>query len=83
MVSLVVEVQCPMHGFERFRVKIIKRVNIPSNEIIPKVKMRPKTGEISCLYIGRGVSYAEAKDYLINYFRESNVGEIVRAKRTI
>lgn len=83
MVSLVVEVQCPLHGFERFRVKIIKRTNIPSNEIVPKVKMRPRIGEISCLYIGRDISYAQAEDYLINYFRETKMGEIVGAKRML
>lgn len=80
MVSFSVEVQCPQHGLERFRIKILKRVNIPSKKIMPKVRMRPKPGEISCLYVGRDISYEEAKKYLIGYFRESNIGEIVRIK---
>jgi len=83
LVSFSVEVRCPEHGFERFRVKIIKRFNIPSNEIMPKVRTRPKPGEISCLYVGRGVSHEKAENYLINYLRESNIREVVRIKMLI
>jgi hypothetical protein len=78
--SFSVEVLCPEHGLERFRVRIFKRMNIASDEIAPKVRMKPRAGEISCLYIGRNVSYQEAKNYLVGYFRDNIQGEIVRIK---
>lgn len=72
--------QCPKHGFEHFRVKVVRRLNISSDEIRPKVRRRPRPGEISCLYVGRNVSYEEAKNYLLDYYREKNVGEILRVR---
>ena len=81
MVSILIEVKCPQHGFERFRVKIIKRFNIASNKIMPKERSKPKHGEISRLYVGRNVNYSEVKNYLINYFRERGMLEkIVRMR---
>lgn len=83
MVSCSIEMQCSQHGLERFSVKIIRRLNIASNEIMPKSRMRPRAGEISCLYVGRNVSYEQAQTYIVNYFREKGVGEIVRVKMLI
>lgn len=83
MVSFSVTMQCPTHGFEHFRVRVMKRVNISSDKIIPKVRKRPKPGEISCLYVGRNVSYEKAKDYLLDYYRERGLGEIVRVKMVL
>jgi hypothetical protein len=84
LVSILIEVKCPQHGFERFRVKVITRFNIASNKIMVKERSRPRKGEISRLYIGRNVSYKEAKDYLINHFRERGMLEkIVRMKISV
>lgn len=81
MVSILIEGKCPQHGFERFRVKIVKRFNIASNEIIPKERSKPRQGEISRLYIGRNVNYNEAKDYLIDYFHERGMLEKIARMR--
>ena len=79
MTSYAVEIFCNKHGFERFRVKIVKRFNMPSNIIMPELSQRPSIGEIKCIYVGRGVSEADVKEYLVNYFREKGILErIVR-----
>jgi hypothetical protein len=84
LVSILIEVKCPQHGFERFRVKIIKRFNITYNKIMPKERSKSKHGEISRLYIGRNVSYNEAKNYLINYFHDRGMLEkIVRMRISV
>ena len=81
LASIEIEVKCPRHGFERFRVKLIKRFNIASNEIIPKPRRKPTVDEIGFLYVGRNVSYQDARDYLIGYFRERGMlEEIVRMR---
>lgn len=81
LVSILIEMSCPRHGFERFKVRIIKRFNIASSEIMPKLRSKPVRGELSSLYVGRNVSYGEVKDYLIDYFREKGMlEEIVRMK---
>jgi len=75
---------CPQHGFERFRVKLIKRFNIASDEIKPKLRTKPTRGEIGRLYVGRNVSHDEAKNYLIDYFREKGMlKEIVRIRMLV
>jgi len=82
LVSILMEVKCPQHGFERFRVKIIKRFNIASSRIMPKERSKSKHGEISRLYVGRNVSCNGAKNYLINYFHERGMLEKI-ARATI
>jgi hypothetical protein len=81
LTSILIEMRCPTHGFERFRVKLIKRFNIASDEIIPKPRRKPTLDEIGLLYVGRNVSYDEAKNYLLSYFRERGMlEEIVRIR---
>jgi hypothetical protein len=81
LTSILIEMRCPRHGFERFRVKLIKRFNITSDEIVPKLRRKPTLDEICLLYVGRNVSYDEAKNYLISYYRERGMlEEIVRIR---
>ena len=51
-----------------------------SNQIIPKLRKKRKANEIRYLYIGRNVSYSEAEQYLVNYFHENRIGEILRIR---
>ena len=84
LVSILVEMSCPRHGLERFKVRIIKRFNIASSEITPKLRSKPVRGELSSLYVGRNVTNSEVKEYLIDYFREKGMLEdIVRMKLLI
>lgn len=83
MVGVLVEMICPQHGFERFEIKVIKRFNITSDKIMPKLRSKGRN-EISILYIGRNVSYNEAKDYLIDYFHERGMSkEILRVRMLV
>lgn len=84
LVSVLVEMRCSKHGLERFKVKIIKRFNIASDKIIPKLRSKPARGELNLVYVGRNVSYSEVKNYLIDYFRERGMlEEIVRMKMSV
>ncbi len=84
MPSIIVEMKCPQHGFERFKIKVIKRFNIASDEIVPKLRRKPKQGELSLIYIGRNVRYNEVKNYLIDYFDERGmIKEIVRIRMLV
>ncbi len=64
MVSLLVEVQSPTHGFERFNLKIIKKYNINFGEIKIRDSTRP-IHNISGIEIGRNISKEEAQYYLL------------------
>jgi len=75
MTSYAVEILCNKHGFERFRIKIVKRFNMPSNMIVPELSQRPTIGEIKCIYVGRDISNKEVEKFLLNYFREKGMLE--------
>lgn len=72
---MIIEMRCPRHGLERFKVKIIKRFNIASDEIKPKLRSKPVKGELSLLYVGRNITYDEAEKYLVDYLRERGMLE--------
>lgn len=80
MASLWIELKCPEHGLERFKVKVIKKYNIKPDEIMPKYRTRPKH-ELSGIVIGRNVKYNELTDYLLNYFKETGLIERVVSLR--
>lgn len=75
MTSFAVEIICNKHGLERFRVKIIKRFNMPSTMIVPELSQRPTIGEIKCIYVGRDISNKEVEKFLVNYFLEKGMLE--------
>lgn len=62
MQDLRIELRCPVHGFERFTIKVIRKFNMPSNEIKPRFRSKPKP-EISCLLVGRNVSERDIQNY--------------------
>lgn len=56
---------------------------MPSNVIVPKLSRRPTTGEIKCIYVGRGVSGKEIEQFVRNYFREKgSLEKIVKTHLT-
>lgn len=67
--------KCPKHGLERFRVKIVRRFNIYADEIQPKFRSRPKSGGLSCLYVGRDVTEREMRNFLVEHFRKRGLWE--------
>jgi hypothetical protein len=68
--SLVVETNCPQHGIERYKIKIIKKYNIKQEEIMPKFRTRPRY-ELSGIVIGKNISYETAREYLLEYLNKS------------
>lgn len=81
MVRMLVELNCPEHGLERFKIKVVKRLNMPANTIMPKYGRRPKPDALSCLWVGRSVSSEEIKEYLIDYLDKKGLWEnIIRIK---
>lgn len=77
LVGILVEMKCPEHGLERFRIKIVTRFNIDADKIQPKFRSRPKPGELSCIYVGRNVSATEITNYLIDHFRRKGLWETI------
>lgn len=77
MLSFTIEMDCPEHGFERFRIKVVKKFNIESRAIKLIYRSRPKTGGISRVYVGRDVEEEEVKEFLIEHLRERGVWNTV------
>ncbi|MHA1754166.1 MAG: hypothetical protein ACTSYR_01455 [Candidatus Odinarchaeia archaeon] len=76
MRALLIEMTCPMHGLERFSIKIVKRFNIHKNEIKPRFRNHP-THELSCLLIGREVTEEEVTSYIREYFNKTGYSEFI------
>jgi hypothetical protein len=72
MGSVLVEFQCPEHGFERYKIKLIKKYNIRRKLIMPKFRTKPKC-ELSGIIVGRNVKKTDIEDYLYQYFTETGV----------
>lgn len=81
MVSLWIELKCPEHGLERFRIKIVKRFNMDPDKIMPRFRSRPKPGGLSCLLVGRNVTNREIENYLHDYLRRKGLMEAVLGMR--
>ena len=83
MITFWIEADCPHHGFERFQVKVIKKFNMPSSKILPKIQSKPKPGEISYIVVGRDVRKEQVEDYLVNYLHEAGLWKIILSIRAI
>ena len=70
--SIWIEMNCPRHGLERFKIKVIRKYNLKSDLIVPKFRSRPKPG-LSSLLVGREVTDKEIENYLNQYFREKEM----------
>ncbi len=78
---LWIEAKCNQHGFERFTIKIVKKFNMPSDEIAPRFRSRPKPGELSCLLVGRDVTTREIEKYITEYLRQKGMwSSIIRMR---
>lgn len=69
MAEILIELHCPTHGLERFKIKVVKKYNINKNSILPHFRTKPKY-ELSSLIIGKSVDAYEIREFLIQYFRE-------------
>jgi hypothetical protein len=76
----MVEMKCPEHGLERFKIKVIKKYNVSPEVIAPKFRTRPKY-ELSGIVVGRNVGNTEIRDYLVQYFRDAGLMEKIVSMR--
>jgi len=67
-----VELHCPEHGLERFKIKVVKKYNVNKELITPKYRTKPRH-ELCSVVVGRDVSSGEIRDYLVHYFREAGL----------
>lgn len=77
MSTLWVEMICPKHGLERFKIKIVRKFNIKADAIMPKFRSRPEAGGLGSLLVGRDVNNKEIQNYLIRYFRRKGLMEAI------
>lgn len=79
--ACIVELSCPVHGLERYKIKLIRKYNVPRNIIMPQFRRRPTPGELSSLVIGKGVSDKEVERYIIDYLHNAGLWNAVLAMR--
>jgi hypothetical protein len=72
MANFQVELRCPEHGLERFKIKVIKKYNVSPEIIAPKFRTRPRR-EMSGIIVGRKVSTGEMQDFMMQYFKETGM----------
>ena len=72
MASIMVEMSCPEHGFERFKIKVIKKYNVNKELIEPKFRTKPRH-ELAGVIVGKDVNQYEVRRYLVEYFREAGM----------
>jgi hypothetical protein len=82
MYGMLVEMACPQHGLERFTIKVVKRFNIPPNDIVPRFRVKPKP-DLSCLVVGRNVKDKEVQAYLETYLQQKGMWERVISFRSV
>ncbi|MDH5483367.1 MAG: hypothetical protein OEY22_10920 [Candidatus Bathyarchaeota archaeon] len=82
MSRILLEVGCPRHGFERFSIKVVKRYNIPSKDILPNFR-KLKPDQITQLYVGRNVTEREIQRFLSDYLSRTGMNEILLNMRMI
>lgn len=80
MTFIQVELTCPEHGLERFKIKVVKKYNVNKETIEPKFRTKPRH-DLSGLIVGRDVSSLEIRDYLAQYFREAGMLDKVLSMR--
>lgn len=77
MSRILLEIACPKHGFERLSIKVIKRYNIPSKDIIPLLSRKLKPSRVSRLYVGRNVTEKEIKRFIVDYLSKEGTWKMV------
>jgi len=80
LAAIWVEMTCPEHGLERFKIKVIKKYNVQKELIEPKFRTKPKH-ELSGVIVGKDVGNNEVRQYLVHYFREAGMMDKVLSMR--
>lgn len=75
--AFIVELSCPVHGLERYKIKVIRKYNVPSQSIEPQFNKRPTPGELSSVVVGKNVSQKDVETYVINYLQNRGLWDTV------
>ncbi len=78
--AIWVEMSCPEHGLERFKIKVIKKYNVNKELIEPKFRTRPRH-ELAGVIVGKNVGHDEVRQYLAEYFREAGMIDKILSMR--
>jgi hypothetical protein len=78
--AIWVEMSCPEHGLERFKIKVIKKYNVSKELIEPKFRTKPRH-ELSGVVVGKSVGHQEVRDYLVGYFSEAGMMDKILSMR--
>ena len=73
MQAILVEMNHPKYGFERFKIKIIQRYAMKRNKIEPRNLSKRPQCVLGGLYVGANVSSKEIENYVTNFYRERNL----------
>jgi hypothetical protein len=80
LAAVWVEMSCPEHGLERFKIKVIKKYNVNKELIEPKFRTKPRH-ELAGVIVGKDVNHNEVRQYLVEYFREAGMIDKVLSMR--
>jgi hypothetical protein len=75
--GFIVELSCPVHGLERYKIKIIRKYNVPGQTITPQFNRRPTPGELSSVVVGKNVSEKDIETYVRNYLQNMGLWSAV------
>jgi len=77
MPGLLVEVNHPTYGLERYKIRVVRRFNVPNDTLQPVLQRRVASEQLSCLVVGRGVSEREIMEYITEHFKRTGMWERV------
>lgn len=80
LTAVWVEMSCPEHGLERFKIKVIKKYNVSKELIEPKFRTKPRH-ELAGVVVGKDVNHTEVREYLMEYFKEAGMIDKVLSMR--
>jgi len=72
LTAILVELNCPEHGLERFKIKIIKKYNVDRDIIALKFRKRPRY-ELKGIIVGKDVQQEELTERLMQYFKDAGI----------
>jgi hypothetical protein len=77
MPGLLVEVNHPTYGLERYKIRVVRRFNVPNDTLQPVLQRRVASEQLSCVVVGRGVSEREIMEYITEHFKKTGMWERV------
>lgn len=80
MASIMVEMNRPEYGLERFKVKVKEKQNVRSDTVEVEFRTRPYK-EVASIVIGSNKTVYDAQDKLIEYYKNVGIMSYVLSMR--